>query len=116
MKIVISTFPSRRIASDIGKKMVRARLAACVSTVPVQSIYWWKGEVEDANEVMALFKTTPRKSKPLMREIERLHPYDVPEVIELEVNRVARKYLGWAEECLSGPRVSRKDRAGRAPR
>jgi periplasmic divalent cation tolerance protein len=116
MKIVLSTFPSQRVASDIGRRLVRARLASCVSTVPVRSTYWWKGDVESAGEVMALFKTTPQKAKALMREIERSHPYDVPEVIELEVSRASRKYLEWAADCLDSPKVSRKGRAVRAPR
>jgi periplasmic divalent cation tolerance protein len=116
MKIVISTFPSKRAASDVGTMVVRDRLAACMTTVSARSIYWWKGEVESTDEVMALFKTTPQKVKALVREIERLHPYDVPEIIELEASHANRGYLKWLGESLDGPKVSRKARAVRAPR
>lgn len=100
--IIASTFSDEASAADIGKKMIQAKLAACVNIAPVRSIYSWKGKVEDQQECHALFKTTKESASKLKEELTKLHPYDVPEIIELDVAGVSVSYLSWLVDSTQG--------------
>jgi periplasmic divalent cation tolerance protein len=67
----------------------------------VQSIYRWKGKVEQAREVLVLMKTTAAKLRDLEREVMRTHGYDVPEFIALPLVTGSREYLDWVAESVS---------------
>ena len=93
--IILSTFPSEKSVADVASKVVAGRLCACVNFTQVRSIYSWRGRMEDQKEFIALFKTTAKSAKKLKTEIARLHPYEVPEIIELKIQDVSRSYLAW---------------------
>ena len=93
--IILSTFPSEELAAEIANKVVSARSCACVNFTKVRSIYSWHGKVEDQTEFIALFKTTSRSARKLKNEILRLHPYEVPEIVELKMTDVSKPYLSW---------------------
>lgn len=130
LRVVYCGFPDVESARRIGDAAVVRRLAACVNRFPIDSTYHWKGAIEHAAEVVALFKTSPRKVGALFAYLAREHPYDVPDIFELPVARVHRPYLEYLAETLepglAGP-VSRRwapttrpesprARAGRGPR
>src|SRR3954471_11729850 len=94
--VVLCTFPERDTAERIGGMLVEERLAACVNVLPgVQSIYRWEGKVESAEEVLAIMKTTAEACSRLETRLKKLHPYDVPEIIAVPVERVAAAYAKW---------------------
>jgi periplasmic divalent cation tolerance protein len=86
---------------------VESKLAACVNYVKINSVYTWKGKIEDAKEFLALFKTTMKSKQKLKEEIARSHPYQVPEIVELKMDDVSLPYLKWLEESTLG-RESKK--------
>ena len=96
--IIVSTFPSEELASRVAHLVVSAKLCACVNFTKIRSIYSWHGKVEDQHEFIVLFKTTSKSAKKLKAEIVRLHPYDVPEIVELKMNDVSKPYLSWLVE------------------
>lgn len=102
-RIVLVTCSGVLDARRIANSLVRKRLAACVNIVlgPVQSIYRWKGKVETAREQLLLIKTTQSRLAALEKEIKRLHSYDVPEIIALEIGSGSAEYLAWWLEALS---------------
>ena len=61
----------------------------------VESIFRWQGEVSSDSEVLAVFKTSAERYPDLERELRRHHPYDVPEVVALPVERGSGPYLEW---------------------
>jgi len=93
MRFVITTYPSRATALAAVESVLAARLAACASIVAIHSRYWWKEGVESADESLVLFKTVPKRVGALFRHLESHHPYEVPEVVEVDVPRVGSKYL-----------------------
>jgi periplasmic divalent cation tolerance protein len=95
--VVLVTCGSVKEAQQLARALVRRRLAACANVVtnPVKSIYWWKGEVETASEVLMLIKTTRRKFGAVEREIRRLHSYETPEIIALPIVKGSKAYLDW---------------------
>ncbi|MGH9954725.1 MAG: divalent-cation tolerance protein CutA [Nitrososphaeraceae archaeon] len=93
--IILSTFPSEELAADVANQVVSAKLCACVNFTKIRSIYSWQGKVEDQHEFIVLFKTTSKSAKRLKAEIVRLHPYEVPEIVELKMSNVSKPYLSW---------------------
>lgn len=93
--IILSTFPSEELTAEVAKHVVNAKLCACVNFTPIRSIYSWNGQIEDQHEFLALFKATSKSAKKLKAEIARLHPYEVPEIVELKMSNVSKPYLSW---------------------
>jgi periplasmic divalent cation tolerance protein len=100
--IILSTFPSEESVADIARRVVTGGLCACVNFTQIRSIYSWSGKMEDQKEFIALFKTTAKSAKRLKAEIARLHPYKVPEIVELKMKDVSMPYLSWLAESTDG--------------
>jgi periplasmic divalent cation tolerance protein len=100
LRVVYCGFPDDASARRIGEAAVTLRLAACVNRFPVDSTYHWKGAIERSREVVALFKTSPRKLGALFDFLAREHPYEVPDIFELPVARAHRPYLEYLAETL----------------
>jgi len=94
--IIISTFADEKSIRDIAYEMiVNAKLCACVNYTKVRSLYWWENKLNDEDEFIALFKTTKKKAKELRSRIEKQHPYDVPEILQISIDNVSMPYLDW---------------------
>jgi|SRR6266436_3909361 periplasmic divalent cation tolerance protein len=104
-RIVLVTCGSLAEGRKIARAVVAKRLAVCVNIVsaPVESIYRWKGKVENAKEFLLVIKTTARRLSALEKEIARLHSYDMPEFLALRVDGGSRAYLAWLNENASKP-------------
>jgi periplasmic divalent cation tolerance protein len=100
LRVVYCAFPDAATARRVGDAAVAQRLAACVNRFPIESTYHWKGAVERAGEVAALFKTSPRKLGALFEFLAREHPYEVPDIFEFAVARAYRPYLEYLAETL----------------
>jgi periplasmic divalent cation tolerance protein len=64
----------------------------------VRSIYFWHDKLEDHEEFVAFFKTTTLAAAQLKSEIKKIHPYEVPEILELNIKNVSKPYLSWLVE------------------
>jgi periplasmic divalent cation tolerance protein len=110
--VIISTFPNEKSLRDTAYEViVNAKSCACVSYTQVRSLYWWEGELHDEEEVIAIFKTTKMRAKDLRSRIEKRHPYDVPEIIEIVADNISEPYLDW----LIGSTKITLDRKKRRP-
>ena len=93
--ILISTFPDKKTITKIANQLVKKKLVACVNITKLSSVYSWEGKIENQSEYLALFKTTKTKLQPLKKELEKLHPYDVPEMVEINPISINKPYLKW---------------------
>lgn len=97
--LVLTTIGSEEDAARLGRSLVEKRLVACVNMVgPVRSIFLWKGKVEDDSERLLLMKTRADRYAELETAIQELHPYDVPEVIAIPIERGSKAYLSWVDD------------------
>jgi len=95
---VYAVFAAAAEAEHIGRQMVEERLAACINILgPVRSVYRWKGAVETADEVAAIFKTADRQADALITRIAALHSYDVPCVVTSPIDKILGSYADWVE-------------------
>jgi periplasmic divalent cation tolerance protein len=100
--VVLCTFANEQDAARVASIVVEARLAACVNILSgVRSIYRWKGEIENAEEVLALVKTSRDKFSALRDRIRELHTYETPEIIAVPVIDGLDEYLGWVREQVT---------------
>ena len=100
--VVFSTFPTEDKAAEIARTLVSEGHAACANLVPpVRSIYRWQGEVESAEEVAAILKTSQDCAPSLMARIAGLHSHDVPCIVTWPVDKVLRSYADWVEDSTS---------------
>ena len=96
VRVVLVTAPDAEVGERLARALVEERLAACVNLVPgVQSIYRWEGSVRSDSEVLLVVKTTADRTAALAARVEALHPYDVPEVLELPIAGGSPAYLDW---------------------
>ncbi|TAK92314.1 MAG: divalent-cation tolerance protein CutA [Burkholderiaceae bacterium] len=97
--LVLTNTPDLTTAKDLARTLVERRLAACVNILPnVQSIYRWQGEIESADEIPLLIKTTTERYPALEAAIRETHPYAVPEIIALPISKGLPAYLRWVIE------------------
>jgi len=93
--ILISTFPDKKTITSIANQLVKKKLAACVNITKISSVYSWKEKIESQSEYLALFKTTKKNLQALKKELEKLHPYDIPEIVEINPISINKPYLKW---------------------
>lgn len=99
--VVLVTCGSVEEATRIARSLVEDRLAACVNvSAPVRSVYHWEGHVCDDQEVLLVIKTVRTLFDRVRRAVEKLHSYQVPEVICLPIIDGAPNYLNWLTESV----------------
>lgn len=100
--IVLITFPSREDAQKIATVLIDERLAACVNLVSgVRSLFVWEGVREEADEVLAVVKTSHDQLESLIRRVTSLHPYRTPEIIAVPIVGGEQRYLDWIKGSVS---------------
>jgi periplasmic divalent cation tolerance protein len=85
MKIILTNVPPDK-AEEIVKILVEEHSVACVNFYPVQSVYFWKGKVCVDQEVTLMMKVAVHGVDALKKRIQELHPYELPEIIALDVD------------------------------
>ena len=96
---IYAVFANLNEAERIGRLVVEERLAACVNVLaPIRSIYRWKGTVESAEEIAAIFKTTLAQADLLITRIAGLHSYDVPCIATWPIDKILDSYAKWVDD------------------
>jgi periplasmic divalent cation tolerance protein len=102
--VVFTTLPDSEVAGKLARNLVEMRLAACVNILPSsQSIYRWQDDVHIDGEVPLIIKTTTELYPALETYLRQQHPYELPEIIALEVTRGLPEYLTWVVEATQSP-------------
>lgn len=95
-RIVLCTIDSIENAKKLAHNLVKDRLAACVNIVSgVTSVYEWKNEICEDNEYLLIIKTKSDLYEKLEAKIKELHPYEIPEIVSLKIDKGSKSYLDW---------------------
>ncbi|WP_416668235.1 divalent-cation tolerance protein CutA [Egbenema bharatensis] len=100
--IVLVTAASQAEAESIAETLVQEKLAACVSLMPIRSVYTWQGEVHRDQEWQLVIKTDLSRFSDLETKVRSIHSYEVPEVIALPLVNGSQPYLDWITEQVRG--------------
>ncbi len=94
--LVFTNLPDAESARALATTLVEQRVAACVNVLaPCQSIYRWEGKLEEAEEVTLLIKTSAARYAALEEAIRAYHPYELPEIVAVRVEKGLPDYLAW---------------------
>ncbi|MDR2876465.1 MAG: divalent-cation tolerance protein CutA [Chromatiales bacterium] len=100
-RLVLTTCPDDRVARLLARALIEAELGACVNIVPgLTSIYRWQGVVEEGSEVLLLIKTLAVRYEALESFIRERHPYQLAEIIAVDLSAGLPAYLAWIGESV----------------
>jgi len=97
LQVQVST-PTKEVADSLIKELLRVRLIACGQVLgPIESHYWWKDTLESSQEYLCLMKTREDLYPKVERLVEKVHPYEVPEIIAQPIQVGLKAYLEWID-------------------
>ena len=99
--LATTTTATMEDARKITAALVEERLAACVQIIePITSVYRWQGAVEEEKEILLLIKSSKDLVPRIAELLDRIHPYEVPELIATPIIEGSSAYLSWLDENL----------------
>jgi periplasmic divalent cation tolerance protein len=100
--LVLTNMPDEASARFLAEALVTQKLAACINILaPCHSVYSWQGKLEHADEIPVLIKTNQHQYSALEAAIIKAHPYELPEIITINVDGGLPRYLQWVNAQLS---------------
>jgi len=94
--LVLTNLPDRESAEKLADALIEARIAACINILaPCRSVYRWQGAVQHDEEHPVLIKTSAERYAALEQAIRSLHPYELPEIVAVPIERGLPAYLDW---------------------
>ena len=99
--LIISTYPNKKSILKIANDLVKTKIIACVNISKIDSVYSWNGKIHNSSEYITIFKTITKNKIKLKKEITKTHPYDVPEIAEIDVTSINKSYLNWLIESTN---------------
>lgn len=99
MLIIYCPFPDQETALKTGKHLIESQLAACCQQQPVTSQFIWNKKFEQSTESILIVKTLRGFRKKILKEIRKMHPYEVPCIAHWEVS-VNKSYYDWIKQSL----------------
>lgn len=94
--IVYTTIDNEKDARKIANTLVEEQLVACVNIIPkIESIYRWKGRIEEDSELVLIAKTIDANVKKTIQRIKELHTYELPDIIALPIIGGLKEYLDY---------------------
>jgi periplasmic divalent cation tolerance protein len=102
--LVLTNLPDRAAAQRLADSLIEQRVAACVNILaPCLSVFRWKGGVQRDEEHPMLIKTTAERYPALEAAIRAGHPYELPEIIAVPIERGLPAYLDWVAAESGNP-------------
>jgi periplasmic divalent cation tolerance protein len=96
--LVLTNLPDRAAAERLAEMLVESRVAACVNILaPCRSVYRWKEAIQRDEEHPMLIKTSRERYPALEEALRAAHPYELPEIIAVPIERGFPAYLAWVE-------------------
>lgn len=97
--IVYITAPTKQEAKRIAGRLLEKKLIACAVIFNADSMYHWKGKIANEKEFILLCKTNSGKYNSIIKEVEKIHPYDIPCIIKIPA-KGNEKYEKWVKEVI----------------
>ncbi len=98
---VVTTVGDKKEARRMAHALVEAGLAACAQIEEIESVYTWKGAIENDKEYRVLFKTTEARYEAVEGAIREMHSYELPAIYSIAVDRIFAQYAAWIEGTVS---------------
>ncbi|XP_030006651.1 protein CutA homolog isoform X1 [Sphaeramia orbicularis] len=99
--VLLINSPNEQAAKDIGRAIMERRLAASINILSrTSTMYFWKGEIQDASEFLMVVKTKTSRTRHVIDYVRSVHPYANPEVLSFPVEDGSLAYMKWMDEAI----------------
>ncbi len=96
VRLIYMTAGSKEEARNVGKALVESKLAACVNIIDgMNSLYMWKGKLQDDREVVLIAKTAENRVQDLIAKVKSVHSYDCPCILSIPVEGGNQDFVDW---------------------
>ncbi|MBI2645010.1 divalent-cation tolerance protein CutA [Candidatus Uhrbacteria bacterium] len=92
--IIYITYPDMKTAKRIVSSLMKNRLIACAHFFPIQSTYWWNGDIKNSKEIVSILKTKKKNWEKISAKVTTLHPYEAPCIICIDAG-ANNAYKSW---------------------
>jgi periplasmic divalent cation tolerance protein len=92
--IIYITHADMKVAKKVVEALLRDKLIACANYFPIESAYWWKGEITNSKEIVTIVKTKKSNWTKVKKAVEAIHPYETPYIMKFEVES-NQAYADW---------------------
>ena len=98
MRIVYITVPNVGEAKKISHQLLHKKLVACTNIFPIESMYWWNGEINENVEFVILAKTSDKNFEKIEKTVKGMHKYEMPAIYSWKVDKVSKDYEDWVNK------------------
>ncbi len=96
--LVYLTAGNEQEAKKIAETLVTEKLVACVNYFPINSVYEWKNKLEKTTEFVLICKTKKEKFKSLEKRVRKIHSYENPAIVALDIVDGSKIFLDWIND------------------
>ena len=96
--LVYITTSGEEESKKIGRTVVEERLAGCVNIISaIESLYWWKGEIEEDKESILIAKTKVSNVENIIKRVKEIHSYENPAILAIPIINGSKEYLDYLD-------------------
>ena len=99
---VYTTFPDWESTRKVVRELLERKLIVCANMREHEAMYWWEGKIEEGKEIGVLLKTEVSRWKALRDALREIHPYEVPLIARIDLDKLNREYSEWMARVLFG--------------
>jgi len=100
MIFIYITNPNKKTALKIAEELLSKKLIGCANIFPIESLYWWQEKIVKDKEYVLIAKTLEKNYKKVKEVVEKIHPYSVPCILKIKIDKVNEKYLNWLNKVV----------------
>lgn len=98
--IILTTCPNSEIAKNLAMSIISKKIASCVQIKQIDSIYFWENKICEDMEYQLIIKTKKSLYEEVEKYIKENHPYEIPQILEIDISRGNKEYLRWIDETV----------------
>ena len=99
--LVCTSVNDIKAARNIANELLTKKYSPCINIVSNnESIYVWNNDIETTNEYILFIKSVKSKFKNIEKLILAMHPYEIPEILAIDINHINMKYLKWVLDYI----------------
>tara|TARA_Y100000817_G_scaffold313860_1_gene310995 strand:- start:1001 stop:1321 length:321 start_codon:yes stop_codon:yes gene_type:complete len=99
--LVCTSIDDKKVAREIANRLLTEKYSSCINIISNnESMYEWDGNIETTNEYILYIKSFTSKFKDIEKLILAIHPYEIPEIIAIDINHANMKYIKWMQDYI----------------
>ncbi|OQM34168.1 divalent-cation tolerance protein CutA [bacterium endosymbiont of Pedicinus badii] len=94
---IICTVPDKKYEKKIAETLLKKKISFCINAfLKVNSYFYWNKKIQKVKEIVLVIKTISSLEKKVVKEIKKIHNYQIPEILSIKIDKVSKKYFDWS--------------------